>query len=99
MTEIKPFDASQYLDDPQTVLAYLTETFESVEPSAMVAAIHTAARAYGLEVIADKTGLSCEDLEKIGTATEFGTVVRILRAMELSLVVSAVIDGAGKIQP
>jgi DNA-binding phage protein len=52
-----------------------------------------------MEVIADKTGLSCEDLEKISTATEFGTVVRILQAMELSLVVSLVIGSATKISP
>jgi probable addiction module antidote protein len=99
MTKIKPFDASEHLDDPQTVLAYLSETFESGEPSAMVVAVHTAARAYGMEVIADKTGLSCEGLEKIGIATEFGTIVRILQAMEISLVVSPVIDNATKIQP
>ncbi|MFZ1967435.1 MAG: transcriptional regulator [Bradyrhizobium sp.] len=85
MAKATPFDASQYLDSPQTVLAYLTETFELGDPSAMVGAIHAAARACGIADVADKAGLSCEDLEKISAATEFGTIVTILQAMKLNL--------------
>ena len=49
------------------------------DPSAMVGAIHAAARACGIADVADKAGLSCEDLEKISAATEFGTIVTILQ--------------------
>jgi probable addiction module antidote protein len=87
MTKSKPFDASRHLDTPETALTYLTETFELGEPSAMVAAIQTAVRAWRIEVVADKAGLSCEDLENLGANTEFGTIFRILRAMELTLAV------------
>ena len=39
MAKTKPFDAADYLDNPEMVAAYLTEAFESDDPAAIAMAI------------------------------------------------------------
>ena len=43
-TKTKPFDAADYLDSPEMVAAYLTEAFETDDPSAIAMAIGAVAR-------------------------------------------------------
>jgi probable addiction module antidote protein len=89
MVKTKPFDAAEYLDSPEMVAAYLTEAFESDDPSAIAMAIGAVARSHGMSAVAEKTGLSRENLYRAlgGDAKpEFATVVKVLRALGIDLV-------------
>ena len=85
----KPFDAADYLDSPEIVAAYLTEAFESDDPSAIAMAIGAVARSHGMSAVAEKAGLSRENLYRAlgGDAKpEFATVVKVLRALGIDLI-------------
>jgi probable addiction module antidote protein len=89
MAKTKPFDAADYLDSPEMVAAYLTEAFESDDPSAIAMAIGAVARSHGMSAIAEKAGLSRENLYRAlgGDAKpEFATVVKVLRALGIDLI-------------
>lgn len=59
-----PFDPAEYLDDEQTIVAYLNEVLAEGDPSAVVAALGTVARARGMAELARSTGLGRESLYK-----------------------------------
>ncbi|MGJ5074585.1 addiction module antidote protein [Bradyrhizobium oligotrophicum] len=89
MTKIKPYDAAEYLDSPETIAAYITEALESGDPSLIAMAIGAVARAKGMGEVAEKAGLSRENLYRSlgGEAKpEFGTILKVLQAMEISLI-------------
>jgi probable addiction module antidote protein len=89
MATTKPFDAAEYLDSPEMIAAYLTEAFESDDPSAVAMAIGAVARSQGMSAVAEKAGLSRENLYRAlgGDAKpEFATVLRVLRAIGIDLV-------------
>jgi probable addiction module antidote protein len=89
MAKTKPFDAAEYLDSPEMIAAYLTEAFESDDPAAIAMAIGAVARSQGMSAVAEKAGLSRENLYRAlgGDAKpEFATVVRVLRAVGIDLV-------------
>ena len=85
----KPFDAAEYLDSPEMIAAYLNEALESEDASAIAVAIGTVARARGMSAVAEKAGLSRENLYRAlgGEAKpEFGTVIKVLHALGIDLV-------------
>lgn len=89
MAKTKSFDAAEYLDSPEMIAAYLTEAFESDDPSVIAMAIGTVARSQGMGTIAEKAGLSRENLYRSlgGDAKpEFATVIKVLHAMGINLV-------------
>jgi probable addiction module antidote protein len=89
MVTVTPFDAADYLDSPEMIAAYLTEAFESEDPALIAKAIGTVARAQGMTDVAEKTGLSRENLYRAlgGDAKpEFATVLKVLHALGISLV-------------
>jgi probable addiction module antidote protein len=89
MAKAKPFDAAEYLDSPEMIAAYLTEALESDDASAIAMAIGAVARSHGMAAIAEKAGLSRENLYRAlgGDAKpEFGTVIKVLHAMGIDLV-------------
>lgn len=89
MAKAKPFDPAEYLDSPETIAAYLTEALESGDQALVAKAIGTVARSHGMAAIAEKAGLSRENLYRAlgGDAKpEFGTVIKVLHAMGISLV-------------
>src|SRR5690242_21751645 len=89
MAKAKPFDAAEYLDSPEMIAAYLTEAFESDDPAAIAMAIGAVARARGMSAVAEKAGLSRENLYRAlgGEAKpEFGTVIKVLHALGIDLI-------------
>ena len=89
MATVTPFDAADYLDNPEMIAAYLTEAFESEDPALIAKAIGTVARAQGMTDVAEKTGLSRENLYRAlngDTKPEFATVLKVLHALGISLV-------------
>jgi probable addiction module antidote protein len=89
MAKAEPFDAAEYLDSPEMIAAYLNEAFESEDASAITVAIGTVAHARGKSAVAEKAGLSRENLHRAlgGEAKpEFGTVIKVLHALGIDLV-------------
>jgi probable addiction module antidote protein len=89
MAKARPFDSAEYLDSPEMVAAYLTEALESDDAAAIAVAIGAVARARGMAAIAEKAGLSRENLYRAlgGDAKpEFGTVIKVIHALGIDLI-------------
>lgn len=88
MTKTTKFDAAEYLDTPARQAAYITAAFETGDPAFIRDAIGIVAKARGMAEISKAADLNRESLYKaLGTAgnPEFGTVMRILTALGLTL--------------
>ena len=88
MTKTVRFDAVDYLDSKERQVAYIAAALESGEADFVRDALGVVARARGMGGIAKKAGLNRESLYKALGETgnpEFGTVMRIVRALGLTL--------------
>ena len=82
------FDAADYLDSEERQTAYIAAALESGDADFVRDALGLVARARGMGAIAKKAGLNRESLYKAlgGTGNpEFGTVMRIVGALGLTL--------------
>ena len=82
------FDAADYLDTEERQVAYIAAALESGEPDFVRDAVGLVARTRGMGEIARNAGLNRESLYKaLGDSgnPEFGTVMRIVRALGLTL--------------
>jgi len=88
MIETTRFDAAEYLDTADRQAAYITVALESGDPAFVRDALGVVARARGMAEIAKTADLNRESLYKALGKTgnpEFGTVMRVLRALGLTL--------------
>ena len=84
----KRFDASEYIDDDESVAAYLSSILEENNPGLLAAALGDVARARGMSEIARASGLSREALYKALRADadpSFDTISRVLTALGVKL--------------
>ena len=91
-TKTYPYDSAEYLNTSEAVSAYMEEAMATADPALIAKALGTIARARGMSQVAKKAGLSRESLYKaLGTEgnPEFGTVIRVMRALGLKLSVTA----------
>ena len=82
------FDAADYLGTKDAQVEYITVAYETGDPEFIRDAYNLVARARGMARIAAETGLSRESLYKaLGEKgnPEFGTVMRINRALGITL--------------
>jgi probable addiction module antidote protein len=82
------FDAADYLDSEERQVAYITAALETGDADFVRDALGLVARARGMGEIAKSAGLNRESLYKALGETgnpEFGTVMRIVRALGLKL--------------
>lgn len=89
MAKVKSFDSADYLDSPEVIAAYLTEAFETEDVAYISKAVGAVARSQGMTAVAEKTGLSRENLYRAlgGEAKpEFGTIIKVLHALGIDLV-------------
>lgn len=87
-TKTRPYDAAEYLETVEDMAAYLEAALEDGEPSVVVKALGTIARARGMSQIARDTGLGRESLYKALSPEgnpEFATVMKVVRALGLKL--------------
>lgn len=87
-TRTTRFDAADYLDSEELQIAYITAALETGDADFVRDALGIVARARGMGQIAKGAGLNRESLYKaLGEAgnPEFGTIMRVLRAMGLTL--------------
>ena len=88
MAKTTRFDAADCLDTEERQVAYIAAALESGDADFVRDALGLIARARGMGEIAKKAGLNRESLYKaLGESgnPEFGTVMRIARAMGLTL--------------
>jgi probable addiction module antidote protein len=90
-TKAKPFDPAEYLDDKESIAAYMTEALESGDPAFVADALGVVARARGMSDVARDAGVSRESLYRALSADgnpEFATVLRVVHALGLRLCVA-----------
>lgn len=88
MTKFTPFDAADYLDDEETIAAYLSEALEDPNPDVFLMAIRTVARARGMAQLAKDSGLGRESLYKalaLGAKPRYDTMMKVVRALGIKL--------------
>jgi len=81
---IAPFDASDYLDNEETIAEYLSAALENPDPDAFLIAVRDVAKARGISTIAENAGLGRESLYKAlkpGAKPRFDTIRRLLGAL------------------
>jgi len=84
----KKFDVSDYLNDEETIAAYLTSIMEENDQDLLLGAIGDVAKARGMKQIAQKAGLGRESLYKAlspGAKPRFETIIGVLRALDINL--------------
>ena len=87
-TKTQPFDAADYLKSEDDMIAYLEAALEEDDPRVVAAALGDIARAKGMSQVARDAGLGRESLYKALSPEgnpEFGTVMKVVRALGLSL--------------
>ena len=96
----KPFDPAEYLDDSESIAAYMTEALESGDPAFVADALGVIARARGMTEIAKSAGITREALYKAlrpDSAPRFDTVSRVCAALGVRLVAQAIHPATDKI--
>ncbi len=88
MTNFTPFDVADYLDNEETIAAYLTAALEDPDPDVFLLAVKTVARARGMTQLAKDSGLGRESLYKAlspGAKPRYETVIKVVRALGVNL--------------
>jgi len=87
--ELPEFDTARYLDNEETIAAYLTDILEANDAALLAAALGNIARARGMTEIARSAGITREALYKAlrpDSAPRFDTVNRVCAALGVRLV-------------
>jgi probable addiction module antidote protein len=88
MSATTRFDAAEYLDTAERQATYITAALETGDPDFVRDALGVVARARGMADVAKTAKLNRESLYKALGDTgnpEFGTIMRVLRALGLTL--------------
>ena len=88
MLKTRRFDAAEYLDTEERQVAYIAAALETGDADFVRDALGLVSRARGMSGVAKKAGLNRESLYKALGDTgnpEFGTVMRIVQALGLTL--------------
>jgi len=96
--DLAPFDASDYLDNEETIAEYLAAALEDPDPDAFLIAVRDVAKARGIANVAARAGVGRESLYKTlrpGAKPRFDTVRRLLAALDVKLDVSSLGKHAG----
>ncbi|WP_457438485.1 addiction module antidote protein [Pseudomonas sp. TE3786] len=87
------YEASRFLDSPQTISAYLAETIKAQDPQLLMKALAEVAKAQGVNKVAQAAGVNRESLYKSlkgGEKTRFETVRKLMRAVGVELTVQPI---------
>jgi probable addiction module antidote protein len=87
-TKTIPFDAAEYLDDPQSQAELLADAFESGDATYITHALGVVARARGMTSIAKEAGVTREALYR--SLSESGdprlsTLIGVMKALGMQL--------------
>ena len=88
MVKTAAFDAADYLNDEETIAAYLTAALEDPNPDVFLAAVRDVARARGMAQLAKDAGLGRESLYKAltpGAKPRYDTMPKLLHALGVKI--------------
>lgn len=91
--DLAPFDASEYLDDPEVIAEYLAACLEDDNPDVFLSALADVAKAKGMTDVARAAGLGRESLYKAlapGAHPRHETIRRVVGALGFTLSVAPV---------
>jgi probable addiction module antidote protein len=86
-----PLDIAEHLRTPEETAAFLEAVFELDDYDTLMRALSHAARAQGMSLVAERSGLGRESLYKAlapHAKPRFETVVKVMKALGLSLAVT-----------
>ena len=87
-TKIAPFEASDYLDNEETIAEFLTASMEDPNPDVFLMALRDVAKARGMTYLAKATGLGRESLYKAlapGSKPRYETILKVMHGLGISL--------------
>jgi probable addiction module antidote protein len=90
MADLTPFEASEFLDNEDTIAAYLTAALEEGNPDLFLAALGDVAKVRGMADVAAVSGLGRESLYKAlkpGSKLRFETVQKVLAGLGVRFLV------------
>jgi probable addiction module antidote protein len=93
IVKTKPYDSADYLQSEDAVAAYLEEFLEDDDPTMLLEALGTVARARGMSEVAKKAGLTRNSLYKSLNPNgnpELSTFLKVLRAMGLQIAIKPI---------
>ena len=88
MIDTQPWDAADYLEEEEDVVAYLEAAFEDGDPQLITAALGDIAKSRGMTNVALKSGLGRESLYKALSTNgnpSLATVLKVMQALGLRL--------------
>lgn len=91
------YEASRFLDSPETISAYLAESMKDQNPQTLMKALAEVAKAKGVNKVAQEAGVNRESLYKSlkgGANTRFETVKKLLMAVGVELTVQPIVANA-----
>lgn len=102
--QVAPFDASDYLDNEETIAEFLAIAAEDETPGVFMRAVEAVAKARGMAQVAEASGLSRESLYKAlapDAQPRFDTVRRVLGALGVgfAIVSRQTHPGGGRVVP
>jgi probable addiction module antidote protein len=83
-----PFDAAEYLDDPESQAELLTDAFESGDATYIAHALGVVARARGMTSIAKEAGVTREALYRSLSESgdpKLSTLIGVMKALGMQL--------------
>ena len=92
VSELKEFDAADYLETPEDIAVYLNDILQEGNAELLAVALGDVARSKGMTMIAEKSGITREALYKAlrsGAEPRFETVSKVCKALGLRLTVTA----------
>lgn len=88
------YDAAEFLDTDEDIVAYLNAALEDSDPSLVSAALGDVARARGMTQLAHETGITRDGLYKVLSPSgnpSFATVQKVVRALGYKLDVAVAV--------
>ncbi len=88
MTTTRRFDPAKLLDDEEVIAEYLSQALAEGDTDEVLEAINHVARARGMSMIAERSGLGRESLYKAlrpGARPRFDTIARVLGVLGVRL--------------
>lgn len=87
------YEASRFLDSPETISAYLAESMKAQDSQTLMKALAEVVKAQGVNKVAKEAGVNRESLYKSlkgGAKTRFETVKKLLMAVGVELTVQPI---------
>ena len=84
------YEASRFLDSPETISAYLAQSMRSQDPRILMKALAEVAKAQGVNKVAEAAGVNRESLYKPlkgGSKTRYETDQKLMQALGVELTV------------